>query len=183
VDPLAWKRDKRTLAAHFHAQVRAPAEPESCAYCDGPLGVASRRTIDHFVPERACRALAMTWTNLYPACDQCNSFFKKAQFSCALVRPDVDPVDRWFDFHAETGRLAPAPDLDRRTQARVRLTIRVLGLNDTGRCKERQRLLRTLQAYYAMGANEDLHEAFTRGPYRFVAASFLASKKRLAPLV
>jgi hypothetical protein len=116
VDPLAWRRDKRTLAEHFHATVRAPSEPVRCAYCDGPLGVESRRTVDHFVPEELCRALVMTWTNLYPACDQCNSGFKKRQFSCALVRPDVDPVERWVDFHAETGRLAPAPDLDRRAQ-------------------------------------------------------------------
>jgi len=70
VDPLAWRRGKRTLAEHFHSEVRAPREPARCAYCDGRLGVESRRTVDHFVPEARCRALlgdAETAEGLYRA--------------------------------------------------------------------------------------------------------------------
>jgi hypothetical protein len=86
---------------------------------DGPLGVESRRTVDHLIPERA------------------------------------------------------------------RLTIRVLGLNATGRCKERQRLLRTLDMYWTTGAWDDLREALDHGVYRFVTASFIKSRprKRPGPLV
>jgi uncharacterized protein (TIGR02646 family) len=185
VDPLAWKRDRRTLAEHFHDGVRASEEPARCAYCDGQLGVESRRTVDHFIPEQRCRALAMTWINLYPACDQCNSGFKTTKGSCALLRPDVDPVEAWLDFHPETGRLEPAPVLERRTRARARLTIRVLGLNEIRRCKARQRLLRDLDIYWNTGAWDDLRDALARGVYRFVTASFFASRprNRLGPLV
>ena len=183
VDPLAWKRDKRTLANHFHDHVRAKGEPRRCAYCDGPLGVESRATIDHHIPQKACRALVMTWDNLYPACDGCNSGHKGVQWSCRLVRPDVDPVDEWFDFHEETGRLAPAPELDLKTRARVRLTIRVLGLNAGERPTMRRTLMRNLHNAWCARDYELIDEMARHGVYRFVARKFLVSKKRLPLLM
>ncbi len=184
VDPLRWMREKRTLADWFHEQVRVDGEARRCAYCDGPLAVESPETIDHFLPQARCRQLALTWANLYPACTQCNSTFKGTQTSCALVRPDVDPVEAWFDFHEETGQLAPAPELDRKTRGRVRMTIRVFGLNATERCKERQRMLRTLDHALRGRDIEYLREAAKAGAYRFVTRKFLlANKKRIAAAV
>lgn len=91
VKPLHWERGKQTLAAWFHERVRPEGEPRRCAYCDGPLALESPETIDHFIPEHACRALAMTWENLYPACVACNSTFKGTRHSCALVPPMSSP--------------------------------------------------------------------------------------------
>lgn len=183
VDPLAWERRKRTLAQHFHERVRAEGEARRCAYCDGPLGVESRATIDHFVPASVSRELALAWMNLYPACDACNSGHKRAAWSCALVRPDVDPVEAWIEFEEESGRLVPSPVIDRRTRARVRLTIRVLGLNATERCVQRKWLLRALENALRVGDTEYLIEALKSGPYRFVAEKFRRARKRFGLLI
>jgi uncharacterized protein (TIGR02646 family) len=184
VDPLRWRHLGSSLAEIFHARVRPEGEPRRCAYCDGRLGVESPETIDHFISKKRWgRTFTMAWDNLYPACTHCNSTYKRERGSCLLVRPDVDPVDAWFDFHAETGRLAPAPELDRRTRWRVWKTIRVLGLNTTERCELRRKLLRDLDRANRIGDNEYLVEAAKRGPYRFVARKFLAGKKSFGPLV
>lgn len=87
----------------------------------------------------------MTWSNLYPSCNNCNSTYKGKRWSCRLVRPDVDPVEAMFDFEPETGRLAPAPELDSTNRARVRMTIMVYGLNTKERCAERLSILRHLE--------------------------------------
>lgn len=182
-DPLRWKHARRTLASRFHELVRPSGEPRNCAYCDGPLGAESRETIDHFVPVEVCDGLALTWTNLYPACDGCNSGAKGARWSCWLVRPDADPVDEWVEFDEQTGRLEPSPEIGRRDRARVRLTIAVLGLNAKARCVQRKRLLSELQARWRLGDHDYLRDALLRGPYRFVAVKFAASKKRVSPLI
>lgn len=183
VDPLAWERQKRTLAEHFHEKVRGAGAPKRCAYCDGPLGAESPATVDHFIPKHVHRAFGLAWDNLYPACVSCNSTHKGSAWSCALVRPDVDPVDQWFDFHEETGELHPAPELDRKTRARVRLTIRVLGLNARERCIQRRGLLQALRVRWSAGDIAYLEEALQVGPYRFVAEKFRAAKKRFGPLL
>jgi len=181
VDPLQWVRKKRTLAKWFHRLVRPKGEPRQCAYCDGPLAIESPETIDHFIPKEASRALRMSWPNLYPACSVCNSSFKKNQWSCARVRPDVDPVEQWFDFDPTNGRLSPAPELDRRTRWRVRVTIRVFGLNATERCTARKAHLRNLENALRCNDIETLMSLRERGPYRFIAKKLLATNaaKRL----
>ena len=172
---------RKPLAYWFHALVRAEGEPRRCSYCDGPLGLESAETIDHFVPQSACRELALAWDNLYPACTQCNSTYKGARWSCRLVRPDLDPVEDWFEFHAETGRLAPAPELDSGTRRRILLTIRTFQLNATSRCKQRQRFVRELDNALRTRDSGYIVEALTQGPYRFVARKFVAANRKRMP--
>lgn len=175
VDPLSWELNKRTLAKHFHERVRPQDEAPHCAYCDGYLDTESPSTVDHFFPQSSFPELALSWPNLYPACVQCNSTFKGEKASCALARPDSDPVETWFDFDELTGRLEPAPELDRRTRARVRLTIRVFGLNAVERCKARQRYIRYLSAW--LRSDQELLQAEAKdGPYRFVTRKFLRAR-------
>jgi uncharacterized protein (TIGR02646 family) len=184
VDPLTWRRKTRTLAAWFHELARAGDEARGCAYCDGLLGAVSPATVDHFLPQAGCRQLALSWANLYPACVQCNSTFKGTRASCALVRPDVDPVEAWFDFDEVTGRLEPSPEIDLRSRARVRLTIRVFGLNTTLRCVTRKQMLRDLSNALLAGRLDHLEQKLKTGPYRFVTRKFMqANQKRIAAAV
>ncbi len=71
LDPLGWQHDNRTLREWFHELCREEDEPPLCAYCDGPLNVTARATIDHFAPRAQFQARSLSWHNLFPACDLC----------------------------------------------------------------------------------------------------------------
>jgi uncharacterized protein (TIGR02646 family) len=179
-DPLNdWSHQKRSLGTWFRALVRPPGEPCLCAYCDGPLDEQSRETIDHFLPRHEFPELTVSWQNLFPACDRCNSEYKKTRWSCRLVRPDTDPVDTYFDFDELTGRLRPAAHLDWPTRVNVRLTIRIFRLNEKPRCNGRLRVLQEMRSAYKRDAETlerdrpTLEERAKKGPYRFVARRFL----------
>lgn len=181
-DPLnRWVHDRRTLGAWFRELVRAPGEPRLCAYCDGSLTEQSRETLDHFLPRHEFPELTLSWWNLFPACDRCNSQYKKTRWSCRLVRPDTDPVDTYFDFDDETGWLRPNAELDWPTRVSVRLTIHVLRLNDSHRCRSRVRMVKDLcnawkrEALTGQHDRPTVHERAAQGPYRFVARRFLAA--------
>ena len=155
-----------------------PGEPRRCAYCDGSLTEQSRETVDHFLPRHAFPELTLSWWNLFPACDRCNSEYKRMSWSCSLVRPDTDPVDTYFDFDEQTGWLRPNAGLDWPTRVNVRLTIRVFRLNDSHRCKARARLCRDLvnalkrDAQTQQRDRPTIDERAEQGPYRFVARRF-----------
>lgn len=173
-----WRRGGRTLAQLFHISVRVDGEPLLCAYCDGELRTTSPETIDHFMPERLARALGLfelglSWMNLFPACVECNSTHKRDRWSILLLRPDADPVDEYFAFNALTGALYPSPEAPRIARARVRRTIRILGLNTEARCQARLKLFRRLQRAVVQGDEETLRELEEGGPFRFLARSFL----------
>lgn|GEM_PF-2202522 len=167
-DPLRqWRHEKVSLAARFHDTVREVSEPRACAYCDGSLTETSRETIDHFLPEHAFPELALSWDNLFPACDRCNSTYKGTRWSCRLVRPDTDPVEDLFDFDEQTGRLRPRAALGWPMRVNVRLTIRVFRLNEGARCRARQRVWRTM---FLATENASISADYASdGPYRFVA--------------
>jgi uncharacterized protein (TIGR02646 family) len=168
-DPLNRREhDKRTLGTWFRSLVRAEGEPRLCAYCDGSLTEQSRETIDHFLPRHEFPELTLSWWNLFPACDRCNSEYKRTRWSCRLVRPDTDPVDTYFDLDQGTGRLRPNPALDWPTRVNIRLTIRVLRLNDAHRCNSRARMVRNLHNAWKHDRSM-VDEYAERGPYRFVA--------------
>lgn len=194
----SWQHEGKKLAHWFHAEVRASSEPSLCAYCDGPLGETSPQTIDHFLPEQDFPELGLSWHNLYPACSSCNTVHKRKQWSCYLLRPDSDLIfvdeapsvlevfAKWFDFEPSTGALSPAPGAPRATRARVRLTIRVLGLNERTRCNARKNRWQDLRNAVKHPADYPrLDEMVLLGPYRFVAVYFLAAheaQKKAAPL-
>lgn len=91
INPLQqWSYKKRGLAAWFHLLVRGEDAAKLCAYCDAQLEETSPATIDHFLPRSEFPALAVEWQNLYPACIQCNSTYKRDRWSHDLLRPDVD---------------------------------------------------------------------------------------------
>jgi hypothetical protein len=58
------------------------------------------------------------------------------------------------------------------------MTIRVFGLNATERCKERQRMLRTLDNALRARDLEYLRAAAQVGTYRFVTRKFLKANQR-----
>lgn len=181
--PLARKRLSRkdgqgnSPGLTFHRGVRPQGEHPRCAYCSGDLGEQSPETIDHFAPEARFPELGLCWFNLLPACITCNSIYKRDRWSCALVRPDVDPVDGWFDFDPLDGRLYPAASLtDATIVARIRLTISVLGLNRRELCLNRRRLWRDLENAFKGDDKGRLKDAIRRGPYPFVARAWARSR-------
>lgn len=184
-----WQHDKKTLSRWFRDEVRPEGAPRNCAYCDTRLCESSPETIDHFVPEHAVPEWGLSWQNLYPACYQCNSGAKRTQWSCGLLRPDGDVAGaesdnlqaflRWFAFNPYSGKLGPARRLDRKAKARVRLTIRILGLNESTRCEARHDAWNLLDAVAQSPTNRALLDArVKKGPYRFVALLFMAQHER-----
>jgi uncharacterized protein (TIGR02646 family) len=187
-DPLNdWHHDKRSLASWFHELVREASEPRMCAYCDGPLKEQSRETIDHFLPKHEFRELALSWHNLFPSCDRCNSKYKKERWSCRLVRPDTDPVDDLFDLDEQSGWLRPRADLDWPTRVNVRLTIRVFDLNEGHRVAGRKRVMQEMRNAWKRDPTtlerdgSTLEARAALGPYRFVARRCIQALRALDP--
>jgi uncharacterized protein (TIGR02646 family) len=185
-DPLNdWRHQTRSLASWFHELVRDASEPRMRAYCDGSLQEQSRETIDHFLPKHEFPEVALCWTNLFPACDRCNSAYKRERWSCRLVRPDTDPVDELFDFDEQSGRLRPRANLDWPMRVNVRLTIRLFRLNQPHRCEGRKRVWRAMQRAWKRdaptldGDDSTLKECIDQGPYRFVARRCLLALQAL----
>ena len=188
LDPLGWRHENRTLRERFHELCREDDDPPLCAYCDGPLNVTARATIDHLAPRKHFQALSLAWHNLFPACDLCNETYKREQWSCAIVRPDTDPVDEWFDLDLITGRVRPSAMVDDPViRARVRLTIGVFRLNAAARCKARRDVVRDLRNAWKRDAGTREHDRPTvaeraaYGPYRFVARRFLEAVPASTP--
>lgn len=187
-DPLNdWRHRSLSLGHWFRKLVRSADEPRVCAYCDGSLTEQSRETLDHFLPRHEFPELTVSWWNLFPAGDRCNSEYKRARWSCRLVRPDTDPVDTYFDLDEMTGRLRPSAKLDWPTRVNVRLTIRVFRLNDAHRCEGRRRVLNEMRNAWKkdMRTRErdeaTLEQRAARGPYRFVARRFLEAVPASTP--
>jgi uncharacterized protein (TIGR02646 family) len=177
IDPLTWEHQRRRLGHWFHELARGPNEPlDRYAYCEGPLGETSPATIDHCAPRSVFPELSLAWGNLLPACHTCNSQHKRDRWSCALLRPDIDDVGRFLDFDELTGELAPKPGLDRYEVARVRLSIRVYGLNTTARCRARLNCVTDLRNACKFPSDTlTIEERAKGGPHRFVAQRFLES--------
>lgn len=97
-----------------------------CAYCETPLGVGSAYIeVEHFRHKEDFEDLAITWSNLLPACRRCNG--KKGRHNVELD-PIINPyeIDPREHFKLECCRLTPKTPLGRET-------LDVLALNDTQR--------------------------------------------------
>ena len=175
-NPLTWQHETKTLAFWFQKLARAEGEPaDRCAYCEAPLRDASRATTDHFYPRGEFPEWALTWINLFPACDQCNSVHKRDQWSCRILRPDEPQVDEFFAFDPLTGRVEPNPSRPARDRARARVTARVLGLNTAERRHARLRCWRDLSNAWKAPDHDLVRACAAQGPYRFVGQWFLRS--------
>jgi uncharacterized protein (TIGR02646 family) len=165
-----WQVDKRKLAKWFHDTVRPADEPRLCAYCDGVLVEQSPQTIDHFLPEHVCPQAGLTWENLYPSCVSCNSSYKGTRWSWHLVRPDLDPVEKWFDLDPLSGELRVAPEFEHQAgvRRRVKRTIKRFNLNEPTRCRARRTVLRNITNALLGHDREHVEEMRRGGPYRFV---------------
>ena len=98
-------------------------------------------------------------------------------------QPSFDGIEAFLDFHEETGRVVPLPELDRKTRARVRLVILSLRLNTVRLREARRRLVRTLQRAWKIGDLKYIKEALSQGPDRFVAQKLWESKRPPLPAV
>lgn len=176
-----WQHELDSLATWFHRTVRPSGETRRCAYCDVNIPGSSPETIDHFLPEKKCRdlglyELALSWWNLFPSCSTCNTSEKGSRWSFLLLRPDVDPVDDYFDFDPDDGKLFPAPHIGRMERLRVRKTIRIFGLNAEHRSLARRNLIKDMRNAYRVGDVERLREMLAEGPYRFVVKKFISTR-------
>ncbi len=119
-----------------------------CAFCDGILGPTSRKTVEHFFPKESTKwpALAYVWTNLFPACDTCQSA-KNNRFDGLLLKPDEPHYrfERFFLIDYMTGVLQPLPSALPHLQERAQKTIDLYGLNEHGRPQARLRELKHFQ--------------------------------------
>lgn len=127
-----------------------------CAFCDGKLGVESRETVEHFRPKHAkgWPDLAYAWTNLFPACDVCQSA-KRDQWDEALLKPDAADYtfDRYFCCNFLTGALDVLPEPLNGEVERALTTLRIFDLNRTARCNSRLREYRDWQRARRIGAD------------------------------
>jgi uncharacterized protein (TIGR02646 family) len=139
---FAWPTQKKYRDARA---VLLEMTRHRCAYCDAILGVESRETIDHFKPkhQNGFPELAYEWTNLYPACDMCQSH-KRSQFDANLIRPDR--IGYTFESHFvndfASGEILPNPAAPDAQRAMAQVTLEILGLNIPARKAARKRARR-----------------------------------------
>ena len=143
-----WPRFQGRSVGELLLDALMPLTAHHCAYCDyAPLGVGSRRTVDHFRPKSRFRDLVYAWSNLFPCCDRCQSK-KGEQWDEFLLKPDEVEYsfERYFICDVRDG-LLPNPAANELDRARARRTIELCGLDDPAlvlamrRSREHRKLL------------------------------------------
>lgn len=111
-----------------------------CAFCDGPIGVESRETVEHFKPKSAFPESAYEWTNLFPCCDMCQSQ-KLESFDASLIKPDAPEYafEDYFVANYKTGEIEASPASSDALRRAAEVTIKMYGLNLPARSKARRR--------------------------------------------
>jgi len=111
-----------------------------CAFCDGPVDLESRATVEHFRPKSQFPELAYAWQNLFPCCDKCQAN-KRENFDERLLKPDDElyTFSRYFICNYRNGEPEPAPEAEQTDSERVVETIRLYGLNSPFRKTARKR--------------------------------------------
>jgi uncharacterized protein (TIGR02646 family) len=134
---FSWRSDdcyqqiRRTLSTMTAAH---------CAFCDGPIGVESRETVEHFKPKSRFPELAYEWTNLFPCCDMCQSN-KRESFDPDLIKPDLAEYafEHYFVANYKTGEIEASPARGDEFKRAAEITIAMYGLNIPARNKARLR--------------------------------------------
>ncbi|PTQ90158.1 hypothetical protein [Agitococcus lubricus] len=140
---FVW-RDSKTCFSCAKEQLMSMTQ-HNCAFCDGALGVESRKTIEHFRPKESFPQLAYVWDNLFSCCDVCQSE-KLAQFDESLLKPDEPTYQfyHYFQVSFRTGEIQPSSIASQSHQQRAEITINLYQLNKLERCKAR---LKELHAF------------------------------------
>lgn len=119
-----------------------------CGYCEQ----ACRTEVDHFRPKSRYPVLVYKWDNWVNSCHDCNNA-KGDRWAgggfvdpCAKTRP-ARP-EEYFDFDLLTGRIIPERKLSVARYAKAMNTIRVLGLNEFFRVKQRMNWIRVLSEFF-----------------------------------
>lgn len=132
--PRAPAREMPPLWRDAMPSLRA-AHKDVCAYfCCFVMPATGGGSTDHFVPKSKDRCVAYEWDNYRFACARMNARKRDAS-------DVIDPfglVDGWFVLAFTTMRVKPAPSLAPGDRARVKATIRRLGLNSQECTAERQ---------------------------------------------
>jgi len=102
-----WRSDTK-----IYYEIRNTLEKinnQHCSFCDDkPLGVRSKKTIEHYFPkgkdEFPC--LTFSWENLFYCCDMCQSNSNKLPFEYTL-KPDNEAYsfEDYFYYDTEEGEL------------------------------------------------------------------------------
>lgn len=110
-----------------------------CSYCDKFPLFKSDKTIDHFKPKSSFPLGAYQWTNLFPACDNCQTS-KLNQFVSELLKPDEISYDfnRYFMIDYTTFKLRANPVSIRFDRKRANITIAIMNLNDSAHITSRR---------------------------------------------
>jgi len=137
--------DGKTVRDHILPMLMKQTD-KHCSYCDAyPVTAVSKDTVDHFRPKGKGRwpEQAYLWSNLFYACDACQSE-KLEQFTERALKPDENGY-RWqnyFRFNTANGNLVPRCGISTDDRLRARATIRLFGLNRRERPKARLRAYR-----------------------------------------
>lgn len=134
-----WKTyEKKSVDKHIKPDLIKMTN-NHCSFCDSyPLGVSSRKTIEHFKPKSEYPLLAYEWENLFLCCDTCQSA-KREKFDDKLLKPDREDYEfnKYFIVDYKTGELKPNPIKDKENQIKAKVTIKMYDLNSEDRLIDR----------------------------------------------
>jgi len=152
-----WHRD---CYPEIRQQLREMTQGH-CAFCDGPVGIESRETVEHFRPKSRFPELAYQWENLFPCCDVCQAN-KRERFEDGLLKPDAHDYDfnRYFVVNYQSGELEPAPYASEEAQQSARITLDLYGLNEPARKRARKREWDVFSQMGTAANPEDFHYRF-----------------------
>lgn len=125
----------------------SPLTHGKCAYCESTLGVTTGLEIEHYVAKSVALDLAFEWTNLLPACHECNTAKGEFDHRNAVLKPDDEDPELHFWINMATGELEANPTLDEPSRRRAEETIRVLNLQRGGLCNNRVLLMQRMRRW------------------------------------
>jgi len=108
-----------------------------CAFCESTLGVTTGLEIEHYVSKTIEPDRAFEWTNLLPACHECNVAKGARDHQSLLLKPDSEDPASYFWLNVASGDLEPHPRLDEGKKRRAEETIRLLNLRRGPLCVKR----------------------------------------------